>query len=119
MNQAYVTISRPMIVGFSPYHGCLPQIHDYTRPAKPGSGAIPSIEPVLNDSDTQVRHEAAEEICRDRGRPLLNPLIRATGDNVRKSSSPRVDGLVNFYHCRGTSKRESRAQSRAGPARPP
>jgi HEAT repeat protein len=65
--------------------------------AKQGSGAIPKIEPYLEDKDLEVRFEAVKAIAEIGTPRSLDPLIRATIDNDAETQIRATDGLVNFY----------------------
>jgi HEAT repeat protein len=69
-------------------------IRDY---AKQGSGAIPKIEPYLEDRDLEVRFEAVKAIAEIGSPRSIDPLIRATADNDAETQIRATDGLVNFY----------------------
>jgi len=65
--------------------------------AKQGSGAIPKIEPYLEDRDLEVRFEAVKAITEIGSPRSIDPLIRATVDNDAETQIRATDGLVNFY----------------------
>lgn len=69
-------------------------IRDY---AKQGSGAIPKIEPYLQDSEDEVRWEAVKAIAQIGSQRSLDPLIAATRDEQPEIQVRATDGLVNFY----------------------
>ncbi len=65
--------------------------------AKQGTGAIPRLEPYLDDADSEVRWEAVKAIA-ELGTPrALDPLLKATRDAEAGIQIRAVDGIVNFY----------------------
>ncbi len=69
-------------------------VRDYARE---GSGGIAKIAPYLEDSDPEVRWEAARAIASIGGEASVDPLIKATGDAEGDIQMRAVEGLVNVY----------------------
>jgi HEAT repeat protein len=65
--------------------------------AKQGASAIPQLQTLLSDSDTDVRVEAVKALIEVDTQHSLNPLIQATQDNDSEIQIRATDGLVNFY----------------------
>ncbi|HWR50400.1 MAG TPA: HEAT repeat domain-containing protein [Bryobacteraceae bacterium] len=62
-----------------------------------GSAAIPRLQAMLTDLNTEVRVEAVKSIVEIGTQASLDPLIQATRDNDAEVLIRATDGLVNFY----------------------
>lgn len=62
-----------------------------------GSAAIPRLQAMLTDPNTEVRIEAVKSIVEIGTQASLDPLIQATRDNDAEVQIRATDGLVNFY----------------------
>ncbi len=65
--------------------------------AKQGAGAIPQIIPYISDPDSGVRLEAVKAIVQLDTQNSLDPLVKATSDNLPEIQIRATEGLVNFY----------------------
>ena len=70
---------------------------DVREIAKAGSSAIPQLQELLKNPDTEVRVEAVKQITEIGTARSLDPLILATRDNDPEVQIRATDGLVNFY----------------------
>src|SRR5215467_3106771 len=65
--------------------------------AKSGSTAIPKLQELLKNSQTDVRVEVVKQLTEIGTQRSLDPLILATQDNDSEVQIRATDGLVNFY----------------------
>ena len=65
--------------------------------AKSGSTAIPKLQELLKNSQTDVRVEVVKQLTEIGTARSLDPLILATQDNDSEVQIRATDGLVNFY----------------------
>jgi len=65
--------------------------------AKSGSTAIPKLQELLKNSQTDVRVEVVKQVTEIGTARSLDPLILATQDNDPEVQIRATDGLVNFY----------------------
>ena len=70
---------------------------DVREIAKSGSSAIPKLQELLHNPNTDVRAEAVRQITEIGPPRSLDPLIEATRDNEPEVQILATDGLVNFY----------------------
>ena len=70
---------------------------DVREIGKGGSAAIPRLEELLKNPNTDVRVEAVKQIIDIGTGRCLDPLILATRDNEPEVQIRATDGLVNFY----------------------
>ncbi len=70
---------------------------DVREMAKAGSSAIPQLQELLKNPDTDVRIEAVRQITEIGTAGSLDALILATRDNDPEVQIRATDGLVNFY----------------------
>jgi HEAT repeat protein len=70
---------------------------DVREIGKGGSTAIPRLEELLKNPNTDVRVEAVKQITDIGTGRCLDPLILATRDNEPEVQIRATDGLVNFY----------------------
>jgi HEAT repeat protein len=70
---------------------------DVREMAKAGSSAIPKLQELLKDPQTDVRVEVVKQITEIGTARSLDPLILATQDNDPEVQVRATDGLVNFY----------------------
>jgi HEAT repeat protein len=62
-----------------------------------GQEALPQLDKMLSDTDSNVRLEAVKSIVKIDTDQSLDPLVRATRDNDPEVQSWATAGLVNFY----------------------
>ncbi len=65
--------------------------------AKGGSSAIPRLQELLKNRDTDIRIEVVRQLTSIGTQYSLDPLILATQDNDPEVQIRATDGLVNFY----------------------
>ena len=65
--------------------------------AKSGSSAIPKLQELLKDPQTDVRVEVVKQLTEIGTARSLDPLILAAQDNDPEGQLRATDGLVNFY----------------------
>jgi HEAT repeat protein len=65
--------------------------------AKGGTSAIPKLQELLKDPDTDVRVEVVKQLTAIGTQHSLDPLIQAASDNDPEVQIRATDGLVNFY----------------------
>jgi HEAT repeat protein len=65
--------------------------------AKPGSTAIPKLQDLLKDPQTDVRVEVVKQLTEIGTARSLDPLILAAQDNDPEVQIRATDGMVNFY----------------------
>jgi HEAT repeat protein len=70
---------------------------DVREIAKSGSSALPRLQELLKNPNTDVRVEAVKQITSIGGLASLDALIAATRDNEAEVQIQATDGLVNFY----------------------
>src|SRR5512146_1504887 len=70
---------------------------DVREIAKGGTSAIPKLQELLKDPDTDVRVEVVKQLTTIGTQYSLDPLIQATSDNEPEVQIRATDGLVNFY----------------------
>ena len=70
---------------------------DVREIAKGGSSAIPKLQELLKDPDSDVRIEVVKQLTQIGTQYSLDPLIQATADNDPEVQIRATDGLVNFY----------------------
>jgi len=70
---------------------------DVREIAKGGSTAIPKLQDLLKNHDTDVRVEVVKQLTEIGTVRSLDPLILATSDNDSEVQLRATDGLVNFY----------------------
>ena len=70
---------------------------DVREIAKGGSSAIPKLQELLKDPDSEVRIEVVKQLTQIGTQYSLDPLIQATADNDPEVQIRATDGLVNFY----------------------
>jgi HEAT repeat protein len=70
---------------------------DVREIGKAGSSAIPRLQELLRDPNTDIRAEAVRQITEIGPPRSLDPLIIATRDNEPEVQILATDGLVNFY----------------------
>jgi HEAT repeat protein len=70
---------------------------DVRELAKAGQTAIPRLQELLTNPDTEIRLEAVRQIVDIGSQHSLDPLIVATRDNDPEIQIRATDGLVNFY----------------------
>jgi HEAT repeat protein len=70
---------------------------DVREIAKGGSAAIPKLQDLLKNPDTDVRVEVVKQLTEIGTVRSLDPLILATSDNDAEVQLRATDGLVNFY----------------------
>jgi HEAT repeat protein len=70
---------------------------DVREIGKGGSSALPRLQELLKNSNTDVRVEAVKQITNIGGLPSLDALVLATRDNDPEVQIQATDGLVNFY----------------------
>jgi HEAT repeat protein len=66
--------------------------------AKDGPAAIPKLQALLSNPDTEVRRETVKQIVQIGTQKSLDPLIQATRDNDPETQILAAGGLVNFYY---------------------
>jgi HEAT repeat protein len=66
--------------------------------AKDGPAAIPKLQALLSNPDTEVRREAVKQIVQIGTQKSLDLLIQATRDNDPETQILAAGGLVNFYY---------------------
>ncbi len=80
---------------------CLPAADvrpkDVREMAKGGSSALPQLQELLKNPDTEIRVEAVKGMTEIGTQRSLDPLILATQDNDPEVQIRATDGLVNFY----------------------
>ena len=70
---------------------------DVREIAKSGSSAIPKLQELLKDPQTDVRVEVVKQLTEIGTARSLDPLILAAQDNDPEVQIRTTDGLVNFY----------------------
>jgi HEAT repeat protein len=70
---------------------------DVREIGKGGSAAIPRLQQLLKDPNTDVRVEAVKQLTEIGTQYSLDPLVQATNDNDPEVQIRAIDGLVNFY----------------------
>jgi HEAT repeat protein len=70
---------------------------DVREIAKSGSSAIPKLQELLKDPQTDVRVEVVKQLTEIGSARSLDPLIVAAQDNDPEVQIRATDGLVNFY----------------------
>ncbi len=70
---------------------------DVREIAKGGSSAIPKLQELLKDPDSDVRIEVVKQLTQIGTQYSLDPLIQASADNDPEVQIRATDGLVNFY----------------------
>jgi HEAT repeat protein len=70
---------------------------DVRETAKSGSTAIPRLQEILKDPQTDVRVEVVKQLTEIGSARSLDPLILAAQDNDPEVQIRATDGLVNFY----------------------
>jgi HEAT repeat protein len=70
---------------------------DVRETAKSGSSAIPKLQDLLKDPQTDVRVEVVKQLTEIGTARSLDPLILAAQDNDPEVQIRATDGLVNFY----------------------
>jgi HEAT repeat protein len=95
-----MSTSRAVLVCFLV---CLAVAQQVTRPkdvreiGKGGPNAIPKLQELLKNPDTEIRLEAVKQIVEIGTQHSLDALIAATRDNDPEIQIRATDGLVNFY----------------------
>jgi HEAT repeat protein len=84
-----------LFCGFLP--GQVTRPKDVREIAKGGPNAIPQLQPLLKNSDRDIRAEAVRSIVSIGTQRSLDPLIEATADSDARIQILATDGLVNFY----------------------
>lgn len=82
--------------------------------ARTGASAIPQLDPLLMDSDVEVRREAVKALAAIGTQHGLDLLVRSTRDGDAEVQIRAVDALVNFYHPGYLSTGLSATLKRAG-----
>src|SRR5215831_9843061 len=70
---------------------------DVREIGKAGSSALPRLQELLKNPNTEIRVEAVKQITSIGGLASLDALIAATHDNDAEVQIQATDGLVNFY----------------------
>lgn len=70
---------------------------DVREIAKAGSSALPQLQELLKNPDSDVRAEAVKQITEIGPPRSLDPLILATQDNDAEVQMLATDGIVNYY----------------------
>jgi HEAT repeat protein len=70
---------------------------DVKEIGKGGSNAIPRLQQLLKNPNTEIRLEAVKQIVEIGTQHSLEPLVQATQDNDPEIQIRATDGLVNFY----------------------
>lgn len=81
---------------------------------KAGASAIPQLDPLLVDTDVEVRREAIKALAAIGTQHGLDLLVRSTRDGDSEIQIRAVDALVNFYHPGYLSTGLSATLKRAG-----
>lgn len=81
---------------------------------KVGASAIPQLDPLLMDTDVEVRREAVKALAAIGTQHGLDLLVRSTRDGDAEIQIRAVDALVNFYHPGYISTGLSATLKRAG-----
>lgn len=93
--RAYAVLLFLLSVAILPAQDVRPK--DVREIGKGGSAALPRLEELLKNSNTEVRIEAVKQITDIGTGRCLDPLIAATRDNEPEVQIRATDGLVNFY----------------------
>src|SRR5215467_13282629 len=70
---------------------------DVREIAKGGSNAIPQLQALLKNPDSDIRYEAVKSLVEIGTQRSIDPLIEATRDADPKLQMMATDGMVNFY----------------------
>jgi HEAT repeat protein len=70
---------------------------DVRELGKGGQTAIPKLQELLKNPDTEIRLEAVKQIVEIGSQHSVDPLLMATRDNDPEIQIRATDGLVNFY----------------------
>ena len=93
-------LNRVIVLTFAAV-ACLPAADvrpkDVREMAKGGSSALPQLQELLKNPDTEIRVEAVKGMTEIGTQRSLDPLILATQDNDPEVQIRATDGLVNFY----------------------